>query len=455
MTAALAQAAGYVRDGYPLVDAAERHRVTIPALKAYIAEHLGKQTPADELQSVASTNGEGPGSASVAAAHFLRVADVAPERVTWLWQGYVPLGKLTLLDGDPGDGKSTLTLDIAARVTTGSPMPDGSDGIHGRVILLSAEDGIADTIRPRLDAAGADTAQIAVLDEIVTTDEHGRRERRPVELPLDLDHIERAAHAQGVKLVVVDPLMAFLAGVDSHNDQSVWRALHPMSRLADATGAAVLVVRHLNKGSGKALYRGGGSIGIAGAARAVHLVAPDPDDETRRLLAPAKQNIAVKPATLAYRVAGDELHGCARIQWEGTAGATADDLVQLADPADRTERDEAADWLADYLSDGEGEAWASDIKKAAREAGIAVRTLERVRSKIADVRTSGFPRRSAWTLRSVAPKPNTLSGGATGTSGATDPDLGFYNGQSAADSQSRQSRHPTGTGTAVSEGADL
>lgn len=251
------------------------------------------------------------------------MVDVSPERVSWLWPGRIPAGKLTVVDGDPGDGKSTLSIDLAARVSTGSPMPDGTRATPGNVLILSAEDGIADTIRPRLDAAGADPERVDVLDEMV---EEGRG--RPVELPRDLAHVAVIVRERHVRLVVIDPLAAFLAGVDAHVDQSVRRALHPISKLAEASGAAVVVIRHLNKNAGgKAMYRGGGSIGITGAARAVHLVATDPDDETRRLLACVKVNVARKPETMAYRLVNDDLHGCARVQWDGTSPHQADDLV--------------------------------------------------------------------------------------------------------------------------------
>lgn len=325
----------------------------------------------DEVRRVRTVVG-GNGTVRV-----VRVSDVKPERVSWLWPGYIPRGKLTLIDGDPGDGKSTLSLDLAARISTGKPMPDNSPGVPGNVLVLSAEDGIGDTIRPRLDAAGAETANVLVLHEIV---EEGQA--RPAELPRDVGHIARLVREHGVALVVIDPLMAFLAGVDSHNDQSVRRALHPLAKLADETGAAVLVVRHLNKGSGgKALYRGGGSIGISGAARAVFLVATDPEDEDRRLLASVKVNIAVKPPTMAYRVVGDETHGCSRIQWEGVVEATADELVNIEPAEDRAEKLTATDYLAKALANGPR--LTREIEEEALQVhGISQRTLFRARKSL-------------------------------------------------------------------------
>jgi hypothetical protein len=384
----------------------------------------------------------------------LTVADVPTERVTWRWKPYLAAGKLTLVDGDPGDGKSTLTLDLAARYTTGAPMPDGSasDG-PGDVLILSAEDGIADTIRPRLEAAGADLGRVHVLHEI---EEAGKT--RPPDLVGDLDELAAAIATHRIKLVVIDPLMAYLGGgVDSHRDQDVRRVLHPLAKLAEATGAALLVVRHLNKGGGsKAVYRGGGSIGIVGAARLAYLVAIDPDDDTRRVLAPIKLNIASPPSALAYRLVTDEARDVARIQWEGATEHKAGDLLRTIDDEDRTERDEAADWLRDYLTSEGGHALASDVKAEARKAGLAERTLQRARVKVATVETAGFPRRSTWTLRpSGATATPPSQGGTTEAGGTTGQPRGFPADESRLDPQSRQSRHGGEAGAAGGNGLSL
>ena len=207
----------------------------------------------------------------------VRLADVQPERIEWLWPGYLPLGKVVVLDGDPGVGKSTVCLDVAARVSTGSPMPDGSPGTKGAVMVLSAEDGLADTIRPRLDAAQADPAQVITVTQIGEGPE-----ARPVSIPGDLRVIEAVIAEHEVKLVIVDVLMAYLAGeVNAHRDQDIRRALHVLSGVAERRGCCVIILRHLNKSGGaNALYRGGGSIGIVGAARAAFMCGRDPDDET-------------------------------------------------------------------------------------------------------------------------------------------------------------------------------
>lgn len=231
---------------------------------------------------LATTDGQ-PTAGPSPRPRVLCVADVAAERVQWLWDGWIARGKLAVIDGDPGKGKSTLTTDLAARISTGTPLPGGTRTVPAAVVLLSAEDGVGDTIRPRLEAAGADTTRVFVFDSVL--DAEGTP--RPPSIPGDIPYVEALVTEKGAVLVVIDPLMAFLgAGVDAHRDQDVRRALHSLAAVAERTGAAIVIVRHLNKSGGpQAIYRGGGSIGIIGAARSGLLVASDPDDDTRRIVA--------------------------------------------------------------------------------------------------------------------------------------------------------------------------
>jgi hypothetical protein len=342
-----------------------------------------------------------------------RVADVEVEHVRWLWGARIPRRKLTVLDGDPGVGKSTVTLDIAARVSTGSPMPDGQrlDGSES-VIVLSAEDGIADTIRPRLEAAQGDVGRVYVL-EAVSEDEYvggpGSSRLfdvapllRPVSLAADVKRLDAVVRRLHIALVIVDPLMAFMGTkVDSHRDQDVRSLLLPLAKMADDTGAAVLVVRHMNKGGGQnALYRGSGSIGIIGAARAGMLAAPDPQDESRRVLAVTKSNLAEMPPALTYRVVGDQEHECARITWEGQSGLTASDLLRFEPPDERDEHDAAAEFLQSMLEGG-GRA-PKEIEKEGKVAGFSLDQLKRAKRR-ADVHSvkEGFgdSGRWVWALR--------------------------------------------------------
>lgn len=301
------------------------------------------------------------------ASHYAAVtlADVAPEQVSWLWPGRIPAGKLTVFDGDPSLGKSTVALDIAAKVTTGTVFYDGTRPPVGGVLLLSGEDGLADTVRPRLDAAGADPSRVHALTGIRLPTEDGGYVERDPHLG-DVAEIEHAVRDHDVRLVIVDVLAAFLpSGTDSHKDTDVRQVLRRLKDLAEHTGAAIIALRHLNKSGGAtAIYRGGGSIGIVGAARAGYLFARDPDDENRVILAATKLNVATMPTSCAYRLV-DHGNGAARVDWLGNTGHRADDLTHAPDP-DREESQSVAAFLRELLADHGGEMSHKDAAKAVR-----------------------------------------------------------------------------------------
>jgi hypothetical protein len=192
-------------------------------------------------------------------------------------------------------------------------------------------------------------------------------------------------------LVVIDPLMAFLSShIDSHKDQDVRKVLAPLGYMASRTGAAVVVVRHMNKGQGSALYRGSGSIGIVGAARAGLLVAPDPDDEGRRVLAVSKSNLGPKTSSLAYKIIEDERYKVARVVWDGASKHTASDLVRArVDEDEAPALAEAMRVLKEILADGP--LAAGNVKRMAATAGVAERTLQRARHALGvTARRQGF-----------------------------------------------------------------
>ncbi|MGV0694260.1 AAA family ATPase [Mycobacterium paraintracellulare] len=331
---------------------------------------------------------------------LMRLSDVKPERVEWLWRNRLPVGKLVTLDGDPGLGKSTLALSVAAIVTTAGAWPDGTAcGQRSDVLLLSAEDGLADTVRPRLDAAGADVHRVHAIEGVTTVDEHGNRVLSPLTLA-DVAGLEAAITQTGARLLVVDVLMAYLpSGVDSHKDQDVRRVLSRLAGVADKTGCTVLLVRHLNKGAGRdPLYRGGGSIGIVGAARAGLLVAADPDDPERRVLAAVKSNLGPPPRSLSYRLVAAD-NGVARVEWEGESDHSASELLSDMSDDDRKDRKGAEIWLRQYLEIEGPQAKSREAKKAAQAAGISERTLQRARANLGVVvDCRGMPAVSVWSL---------------------------------------------------------
>ena len=306
----------------------------------------------------------------------VRLADVKPEKVLWLWGGRIPLGRLTIFDGDPGVGKSSVTLDIAARVTRGDRMPDGSPGLPGPrgVVLLGCEDGLADTVRPRLDAAGADVHRVVALQAV--RDEEGRPRLPTV---ADVGAIATAARVVDAAILIVDPLSAFLGrGIDAHRDTDVRQALASLAELAERTGLAVLAIRHLSKSGGaNPLYRGGGSIAIIAAARSGLLLARDPDDDSRRVLATTKCNLAPEQPSLALRL--DSSSDALRVEWLGESERSAGDLL-TSDSEDRSARDEAAELLRAELRDGPKAV--PVLRSAARSAGISWRTMERAKATL-------------------------------------------------------------------------
>lgn len=316
-----------------------------------------------------------------------RLADVEPELVSWLWPGRLPRGKLVLLDGDPSIGKSTLGMDLAGRVSAGKEMPDGCVlDAAGDVVILSAEDGAADTIRPRLDAAGGDPERVHLLIDVLEHDDEGRARRRAPLLPVDIDRIEALVRKTRADLALVDVLAAYLGKTDSYRDSEVRGVLHPLAQMAERTGCVVLCLRHLTKNGGtNPLHRGQGSIAFTGAARVVLLAGADPEDDSRRILAVSKNNLAPIGDALAFRLVNAPEHGCARVAWEGTTTHRAVDLLSVRD--DDIDTRDAADVLREVLADGPLRV--KDALEKMAEAGFSKDQAKRAKSK-AGVRSVKF-----------------------------------------------------------------
>jgi hypothetical protein len=300
-----------------------------------------------------------------------------PEHVSWLWHGWLPRGKLCVQDGDPGKGKSTILLDLAARITTGSAMPDGTPGLvgGGAVLVLMAEDGRGDTIIPRLIAAGADRSRVQAL------------EPSEVQIPRDVDLLEEAIRDTKAVTVMFDPLNYYLGddSVSTNSDKQVRVAMTPLVEMAQRTGTVIVGNRHLNKGgAGPAIYRGMGSIGIGGLARSVWCVADEPGEGDGYIFASVKHNLTKRPESLRYSIT--EVHlptgSVSRIEWGDSSALTADDILG-EDPAEAGALVSATRGLEALLSPLGDEGMAlDDVKGWAKSEGHSQRTMERAKGAL-------------------------------------------------------------------------
>jgi hypothetical protein len=358
------------------------------------------------------------------------LSQVSPERVSWFWQGRIAFGSLTLLDGDPGLGKSTLLTDLAARCSAGMSMPlGGPPPPPAGVLMLSAEDHTANTIKPRVMAAGGDPSRIHVWDAVAD----GVGGERPACLPDDLVLLESALGRAKARLLIIDPLFAFLSGrIDSHKDQDVKRALTTLAKLAERLRIAVVAVRHLNKsGNDRALYRGGGSIGVVGAARSALLVGRDPGDPDIRVLAPIKNNLSRLAPSLKFRIVTDmvglEDVDVGRVEWLGECECTADALVAPPPPEKARALETARDFLLEFLRDGAKSA--TMVSAAALAENISERTLERARARLGVKATKAVGEHGAWQWSLPTPEEKKADGGVGGV-GGHESESGHANGVS-------------------------
>jgi hypothetical protein len=328
--------------------------------------------------------------------HVVRLGQVNAEPVQWLSPGRLAAGKITVLDGDPGLGKSTLLCEWAARITRGQALPGGKPAEPRDVIILSAEDDLHDTIRPRIDGAGGDPTRIVSLLAVPSGTPFGR----PFTIPGHVLLLEALVIRTNATLVIVDPLMAYLQrGHNANSDQDVRRALASLKSLGDRTGAAIVVVRHLNKTSGaNPLYRGGGSIGIIGAARCGLLLAQDPEHPQRRILAATKGNLGRPPASLAFHLEPVPRLGVTRVVWEGETPWTAEALLRATAEGEEKHSalGEARSWLRQVLA--EGPRSAQDLERERRSIGIAARTYRAARKAEGVIARKEPVLHGGWTL---------------------------------------------------------
>ncbi len=290
---------------------------------------------------------------------LIQMSNVPTEEVRWLWYPYVPLGKLTIVQGDPGEGKTTLALAMIASLTRGEPLPDGTAQPPMSVIYQTAEDGLADTIKPRLEAMGADCSRVFVIDE-------NRKELSMLD-----ERLEKAIRETGARLVVLDPMQAYLGSeVDMHRANEIRPILKRVAAMAEAHGCAVILIGHMNKAQGlKAGYRGLGSIDFRAAARSVLLVGRTKDDPSVRVMAQDKNSLAPEGRSMSFALSEDS-----GFRWLGSCDATVDDVLGgMARAESKTARMEDA--LRELLEDGDGLP-SDELAAYAESLGISERTLK-------------------------------------------------------------------------------
>jgi putative DNA primase/helicase len=297
---------------------------------------------------------------------------IEPRAVEWLWKNRIPNGKLVSLSGNPGLGKTLVLMDIAARVSTGAAWPDGEPGgDHGGVVICSAEDDPYDTLRPRLDAAGADVSRINLVQSVVLLDAKSKKKsERLIDLQQDHDAIGKAMDmTANCKLLIMDPINAYLGKTDSHKNAEVRQILGPVAELCHRKGVAFIYLGHLNKSnSGPAMYRTAGSLAFIAAARVAYIVAESKEDPNTRLFLPVKNNLAPNIGGLSFQVVTVDEQP--RVQWNAAAIAmTADEALSTDARGARGNVTQDKEWLAAQLAAGPRDS--DELMERGKAAGIS------------------------------------------------------------------------------------
>jgi hypothetical protein len=284
-----------------------------------------------------------------------------------LFDGY------TIVQGDPGEGKTTVILAIAAAVTKGEALPNGARDEPANVLFQSAEDGLTDTIKPRLEALGADCSRMHFIDE------------NEKSLSLSDERIEQAIMEKNARLLILDPIQAYLGGSDMHSVNGVRPLMQRLAKVAENTDCAIVLIGHLNKGKGKSAYRGLGSIDVYAAARSVLVVGRL--SETERVVAQAKSNLAPIGKAVAF-----ELDPVLGFEWRGECDADVDDVMSGKANKPENQFSKARKIIEEFLSDGY-EVKAADIYERAENEGISIKTLKRAKAELGVIT---FKRADGW-----------------------------------------------------------
>ena len=299
---------------------------------------------------------------------IIRMSDVELTPVEWLWKPYLPFGKLSVLQGNPGEGKTYFAMHLAAACTNGKLLPNMERMEPFNVIYQTAEDGLGDTVKPRLIEAGADLDRVLVIDD------------SDVQLTLSDERIEKAIVENNARLVIIDPIQAYLgADVDMNRANEVRPIFMRLGQVAQRTGCAILLIGHLNKAAGmQSLQRGLGSIDIAAAVRSVMFIGKLKHDPSMRILTHEKSSLAPPGASLAFSL-GDE----GGFRWVGEYDITADEMLSGIEPQRETKTQQAKDLICTLLAGGK-QVLSEDIDKAALERGIPGRTVRDAKRELGD-----------------------------------------------------------------------
>ena len=290
---------------------------------------------------------------------LIHMSNVNVEDIKWVWYPYIPYGKITVVQGDPGEGKTTFILALVALLTKGEPLPEEENKREPiNVIYQTAEDGLSDTIKPRLLSVGADCERVIVIDESES------------ELTMSDERLEEAIKKTNAKVIVLDPIQAYIGGdVDMHRANEIRPIMKRLAFLAERTGCAVILIGHMNKmGGAKSAYRGLGSIDIRAAVRSVLVVGRVKDEPTLRIVAHDKSNLAPEGKSIAF-----ELNPDTGFIWKGYCETTVDDLLcGKGSVLNKTEQAEKL--LKELLTDEDIPS--EDIMQQAKELDISNRTLK-------------------------------------------------------------------------------
>lgn len=296
---------------------------------------------------------------------LINMDEVTTVPVKWLWKPYIPLGKITIIQGDPGEGKTTLALAVAAAISCGKMLPGDTEPREPmNIIYQTAEDGLADTIKPRLESVNAECSHILVIDE------------SKEELSMNDERIEEAIKLTNAKLVILDPIQAYIgANVDMHRANEIRPVMAKLGRIAETYGCAVVLIGHMNKASGqKCAYRGLGSIDIPAVARSLLIVGKLKNDPSKRVMSHAKSSLAQNGQSLVFQI--NEHSG---LEWCGTIDLTADQFLEDGGTS-VSKLESAKQFLLDILAYGAKSQ--KEIQSAAEEMEFGNRTLKSAKTAL-------------------------------------------------------------------------